>query len=251
MSSELKNIKWLIESIRLTLFTANLEVKDNQYFEQWLSNLPDSSEFKPRENIKIDTAIIDSRRNTLTVQAGRIDYLITPNLDLVKNGDDINIGNSDDFDKLTLDFLRWLENFSQCKRLAIGVVFKLQAKNKEDSLNILQKYLPSLTIDAECSEFLYRVNRPRFVDISETSKAIVNRISSWSEVEQSFVTQQFNANQSSPELFVSESQNWAKCELDISSDVKRENFFMPNQLILLVDTFREYIVEIIQNGDVK
>src|SRR5439155_24200889 len=76
-----------------------------------------------------------------------------------------------------------LQQFNTFSRIAIGATYYLSVPNKTASFLKLAEYLPSITIDAnESSDFLYRINRPRVMEVANRS-VVVNRVGTWASIQ--------------------------------------------------------------------
>ncbi len=250
MTDSIEGQGWRVESLRVTIFFDQSAIISQQdWYEKCLSVTPETTEYRRAEGMQIDTGILDGHRYTLQVQRGRADWLITTAL-IVPDPTQSDLGGYELFPKILEGFRDWLLEIDSVIRIAIGVVGRLQAKSKEHSYQLLQKFLPSMTIDPDSSEFNYRINRPREFEISPGQNILINRISAWGAVVlrqlQPFVIGPNNGGMNLLDL-----GEWMRCEIDISSDANRSEIIDPSQKRALFDKLIEICVEIFNKGDVK
>jgi hypothetical protein len=83
----------------------------------------------------------------------------------------------------------WLPKATSCVRLAVGCSGHIFVANKDDGYRVLQKYLPTMQLDAiGSSDFSYQINRPRPSHVVADG-LIINRLSQWGVITMTLQTQ--------------------------------------------------------------
>ncbi len=73
----------------------------------------------------------------------------------------------------------WLTSCPPVTRMAFGIITLISVPNRQLGYKYLANYLPSVTINPDRSnDLLYRINRPRTIDI-QNNRITINRLSSW------------------------------------------------------------------------
>ncbi len=115
-------------------------------------------------------------------RVGRIDFLVLPSDD---PGPPFVIEDL----HILADMAQRIHNFLQeappAQRLAFGAVFLNKKDSPREALLFLREKLPTVSIDPDnTKDFVYRVNRPRLVEVSggtkDKTKVEINRINEWS-----------------------------------------------------------------------
>jgi hypothetical protein len=176
---------WQAESFRLSVFLVP-SVRANA--ERWWTRVagadPENRNAKPARGELIESGFLGGNVLTLSVQPGRIDWFLTPNI--FPEGDDgstLGIKSVGPFESTCQFFLRtlitWLNDCPAIVRLAFGAVLLEPVDNRQAGYLRIAEYLPAVKIDPTGSEdFFYQINRPR------ESRAVrglrLNRLSKWS-----------------------------------------------------------------------
>jgi hypothetical protein len=176
---------WQAESFRLTAF---LRPNERPNGEGWWTGAartqPESRNVKPARGELIESGFVEGKVLTLSVQPGRIDWFLSPNM--FPEGEntpanDIRIlGAFRSTSQVFLEIVRnWLSECPPIVRLAYGAVLLESVTNREAGYRRVAEFLQTVTIDPVGSEDLfYQINRPR------PSRAVhdlrLNRLSKWS-----------------------------------------------------------------------
>jgi hypothetical protein len=245
------NLKiWKIESLRLSVFySAPDNVDSEKWYEKCLSVTPEKTELRRAEGIQIDTGVVDGQRCTLQVQQGRADWNLSREfaLDAIEG----DLGASHEAGKLFRVFFDWVAELRSVVRIAVGVVCKFPTDDKNHSYRVLQSFLPDLNIDLESSEFGYKINRPRKIDLLNSESMLINRISAWGALMQRRLVQQVIPGEIQFKVASEKSSHSVVCEVDISTDAIRTEVIDPSYRVFILERLVDLSLEIFEKGDVK
>ena len=175
---------WDVESLRITLFYppgANYSTRTDLW-ERVTGTRPETIDSKPREGVTRVIGSIGQNNLILSIQDGRIDWLVQPMLSppsqqvspLLMLKDVYGV-----FPILENAIGHSLETTKTVLRLAFGSALIKQASDPAEALKELSKYLSRLRMDFhEGSEFVYQVNRQRRSE--SVRHARINRLAKWS-----------------------------------------------------------------------
>jgi hypothetical protein len=145
---------------------------------------------------------------------------------------------------------KWLPFSRQPQRIAFAASLARKTDGRILSYNVLANYLPNVKIDPEVSrDFLYRINRPRTITLGN-EQFLINRISTWSAIFRFAVNMMIAPNQVKSSGFGAETDHAVKLELDLSTDVTREEAISADLALNLFDVLIEDAVEISTKGDI-
>jgi hypothetical protein len=142
---------------------------------------PENSTAKPNRGELVEAGIFQGVNLTLSVQPGRIDWVVSPNLS--QEDEPSGLKTLGEFGTVAKDFLstvsNWLNSCPASVRLAYGVVLLDPVENRENGYLRISEFIPAVKVDPLGSEDLfYQINRPRE---SKTVKGLrLNRLSRWS-----------------------------------------------------------------------
>jgi hypothetical protein len=244
----------LVEFLRLTAF---LHAEEHPTEPTWWSGLtgsqPEQRTSKPARGEFQETGPVEDASLSLSLQAGRVDWFLTPGPFEPTTNLIAKINSVGTFPEKFGDFVglmgRWLETSPRIVRLAFGAVVLIPVESKEAGYRKLSEYLTAVRIDADSSEdFLYQINRPR-ASVSNTDLRI-NRLSKWSVA----YFQRFRLGIPAPSLHaqseIGDRVHACRIELDISTPAGTSGALPHDRL---VDVFRELVnfgSEIAENGDI-
>lgn len=156
--------------------------------EGWWSKVagavPENRNSKPARGELIEAGFFGGNVLTLSVQPGRIDWFLSPNI--FPQGDDrsdVGIKSVGEFESTGKMFLttimKWLDDCPAIVRLAYGAVALEPVDNRMAGYVRIAEYLPAVKIDPAGSEdFFYQINRPRESRVIKGMR--LNRLSKWS-----------------------------------------------------------------------
>jgi hypothetical protein len=169
------------EILRLTAFLAPSKPPTQQtWWADLVGTQPETMASKPGRGESQEAGALGNCTLTLSVQPGRVDWLLTKRLEESVLPE---TGWAGPF-KETLDLFiklmtRWLQNSPPLVRLAFGAIVHEPAQDRVEAYRKLAQYLSDVKIDPERSEdFFYQINRPRRSETIGTLK--INRLSKWS-----------------------------------------------------------------------
>jgi hypothetical protein len=148
----------------------------------------------------------------------------------------------------------WITGYCpQIKRMAFTGLLIQEAASHEDAYRLLQRYLqPTLRIDPESTDLIYRINRPR------CSKAVtfdlrINRLSTWSAAKFSVSARAHlpgPENQDIP-LWPSTTGYGVMLQFDVNTDAEWIKEIPRERIGPLFDELLELAIEIAKHGDVS
>jgi len=253
-----KTPNWRAESLRLTIFlAANIQPKDEGWWSKVAGAEPESKTAKPNRGELVEAGLFQGNALTLSVQPGRIDWLLSPNVSIEENLSEIkSVGSFDSAEKaFSTIMLNWLDACPATVRLAYGVVLLEPVGNREEGYRRIAEYVPSVEIDPVGAEdFFYQINRPRQSEVAEGMR--LNRLSKWSVAFFQPIRFAIGIPQGQPNqpLVYSHGGTPAlacRVELDLSTAASLQEELHHNSL---PNIFKELVSlgsEIAQKGDVK
>ena len=147
---------------------------------------------------------------------------------------------------------KWLKQSPRLNRLAFGAVLLLPVEIKEDGYRKLDRFLPSVKINAEKSrDFSYRINRRRSSQ-SGIEGLEINRLSSWALITISGVKIELAADEPSKSRVLNLGEPMLACRLnlDINTDLEFRRGLKKSMLPGLFDELVELGNEIATKGDI-
>jgi hypothetical protein len=237
------------EMLRLTAFLAP---STHPAAQTWWADLvgaqPETVTSKPGRGESQEAGALGNCTLTLSVQPGRVDWLLTKRLE-----ENVlpETGWAGPF-KETLDLFislmtRWLENGPPLVRLAFGAIVHEPTQDRIAAYRKLAQYLPDVKIDPERSEdFFYQINRPR---PSETIGTLnINRLSKWSSG--AVVLARFAlTKQQMVQQPMAVGNHSLRIELDLSTDPSFVGELPSGELRKLLGELERLAVELISKGD--
>ena len=184
----------------MTVFlTPNVQLRDEGWWAKVAGTDPENKTAKPSRGELVEAGIFQGNALTLSVQPGRIDWILGPNVAIE---DDLSVIKSmGSFERARTTFSavmsNWLKYCPPIVRMAYGAVLLEPVENREKGYLRIAEYVPAVKIDPLGSEdFFYQINRPRE---SITAKGIrLNRLSKWSVASFQPVSFSFGIPQNQP-----------------------------------------------------
>jgi hypothetical protein len=240
----------LVEFLRLTAF---LHPEERPTEPTWWSELtgsqPEQRTSKPARGEFEETGPIGDTSLSVSLQAGRADWFLTPGLfeptaDLTAKINSVGTF-PDKFEDFVSLMNRWLAASPRMIRLAFGAVVLIPIESKGAGYRKLSEYLPAVKIDADGSEdLLYQINRPR----TSVTGLRINRLSKWSVAY--FQRFRIGIPVQQAQGILGDRVHACRIELDISTPAE-STVDLPHEG--LGEVFRELVnfgLEIVQRGDV-
>lgn len=232
------------ESLRLTTFLAPSEpIAQPNWWAELTGAEPESRTSKPARGESEDSGPYGEGTLVLSIQPGRIDWLLTPQIE----SEFKFLGR---FDKTTATFselmLKWLASAPPIIRFGYGATLHQQASNKLEAYSLLAKLLPAVQIDIHNSEdFIYQINRPTESAVVPGLK--INRIGKWSAamffgIRLDLAKTSFH-QQTSPRLVS------CRMEFDTNTDAPNTKAFPQSSMTELFVELRNITSSLASNGD--
>jgi hypothetical protein len=250
---------WSAESLRLTAFLApSAEVKAEGWWAATAGSEPESRTVKPSRGELVETGSYLENSLTLSVQPGRIDWVLAPSQAQFENFE-IELKLVGRFPEVADAFghamSAWLKNCPPVVRLAYGLVLLERVDTKEEGYHQLSKYLHSIKIDADSQDLFYQVNRPKLLSAGKENLKF-NRLSKWSVM--AFQPVRLGFGVGSPPtvgpatIFAPPDSTVYACrlELDLSTPGDRQNELAHDELRTIFAQLIAIGSEIANRGDV-
>lgn len=211
-------MNWKAGELRFTVFVeGDVEASPGEWWEHVVQRDPDNFQF----NTKVPSAIFRGDYGTghLVLQAlpGRIDWVYRPIDD--PGEQQFIVGDLEESLKTFGSLIRrWpaaLTEFPPLSRVALGTALRCPVEDRDSGYTFLQESLKdSVKLSLGSSDFLYRINRPRSVEVN-SRRIGVNRVSEWSVI----FNENHKASFTPPTLFTTSStqQFFAQAALDINT----------------------------------
>jgi hypothetical protein len=243
------------EALRLTAFLGVSPPKDPTWWSDLTGSQPETRVSKPQVGLSQETGTLEGRTLVLSVQPGRVDWLLNPGPSQLEGSEISSIGEvTSALNIFVPQMLRWLETAPPITRLAYGATLLEPVGDTSAGYNRLAELLPAVHIDPKASsDFLYQINRPR-KSTSNIENLSVNRLSAWSVVSLRKFSISFAVG--SPPIIpvepsqVGETATAVRIALDISTT---PNFHGELPHVRLGEIFEEFIdlaAELATRGDV-
>lgn len=250
---------WQAETVRMTAFLApSAQVKADGWWMATVGSEPDTRTSKPSRGELVETGNYLDNSLTLSVQPGRIDWILAPSQAQIENSE-IEIKTVGRFPEVADSFghamSAWLKICPPVVRLAYGSVLLERVESKEAGYRQLSKYLPSIKVDADSQDFFYQVNRPKLLSAGKENLKF-NRLSKWSVM--SFQPVRLAFSIGSPPtvgpatIFAPPGSTVyaGRLELDLSTPGDRQNELAHDELTAIFAQLVAFGSEIANRGDV-
>ncbi len=240
---------WHAEKVRVTAFVSpGSELPDPGVWEQVIGEPPEKTTEQPRVGLVQCEGLFQRGILALKLQLQKLDWIygVAPN----RVGTDVPhlpvIGPaSEAFDDLLSPIKVWLGSFSHVQRLAFGATVMQPAENHQRGYEIVDHYLPDVTVDGQSSDLRYRVNWRR--DSNVLDDAYINRLSSWSVAQIRLVGLSGAGVQEIP------GADTFACilELDINTPAERDHEIPNDKLVPMLDELVLLAKEIMESGAIR
>jgi len=177
---------WQVENLRLTAFLpTEAKVEPAKWWTDLVGYPPETVVSHPKVGRYREEGLYEGRKLSLQVQPGRVDWLLGP---AVEPSEETGEGfetkpSAGPFLETLSSFVKlasgWFQLSPHVTRLAFGAVLFFPVADRRAGYVQLGKYLHSLTLDPEASDFSYQINRSRDSTIGIPGLRI-NRLTTWS-----------------------------------------------------------------------
>ena len=176
--------EWDVETLRISIFCPSDDVSSTRtgLWAKVTGTKPETIDSRPREDVTKVVGSMGQNNLVLTIQAGRIDWLVLP-IVVPPNQRATTLLTLKDvtglFPVLVNAIRHSLETTSVVLRLAFSSVLIKQVSDPARTIRELSRYLPRLDMDSlEGPDFIYQVNRRR--RSASVQHARINRLAKWS-----------------------------------------------------------------------
>lgn len=244
---------WQAASLRATAF---VEPEGPMTPTDWWENLvglpPESINLRPKIGLEQLEGTYQGRKLTLQVQPDRVDWLFLPAVP--EKSDDLPeaMPSAGSFPETLKPFqtlvLEWLKIAPPVTRLAFGATLFQPVEDRRAGYLHLAKYLPSVQLDPDTSDFSYQISRPRR-SRSGVAELNINRLMKWSVS----LVQQFGLSferKARPKARYTAGESRCRLELDINTAPDFPGQLPPAEL---ANIFQELVglgEEIAAKGDI-
>ena len=250
---------WQVEGVRLTAFPVRLETTAHRDWWSAITGEPaDEETERPRANEWRASGVADipgvgQGALTLRIDPTRIDWLLQPVRSMELGSDFLtaNLGPP----RPTLEhFVRlmtpWLQMHpAPIQRLALGSTLTMPVTDRAEGAAILSSML-RFEVDANSTDFLYRVNRPEPSIVLETG-ASLNRLATWSLIQVETVLLAVTPHASADRIVRPDAGPFHACrlELDVNTPADRRDPLPDERLLEIAAELAEASSSFAERGD--
>lgn len=251
------NDKWLVHSLRLTVFLRQKPVDITQltWWDMIAGEESESSiEFRKGRTQMREHGPYKGGELTLGVVPGRIDWLFGISLLQQQPYDGIlSLGAFNDatelFDHVAKSWFT-IDDPPEIDRIAFGAVLIQPVETPDKGYQCLSRYVPGLNIELDnLSDFLLQINRP-LESSSSVSGVAINRLMKWSVASYLTVEGKLSARRTSTTHIPAKQDYACQLELDINTVPEHDQVLEWEKLAGLFDELVILGQEIAQKGDV-
>ena len=210
--------EWRAQYVRLIAFPSEPQLAAEQNW--WLDltgNQPETSLRKPQK--REDSGVFGEVALSVEIDPFRVKWTVAPRVDADNLPDDFpTLGPAFERRDWLIELMgRWLAICPPIKRLAFAGNLLQFVDSRDEAYSRLDKYLHSVQVDNDTSDFMYRVNRRRDSQTGIDGLHI-NRLSTWAAAKLNFglhaVSQGTGETRNVP---IREDHNACVLELDINT----------------------------------
>jgi hypothetical protein len=241
-------VDWLIESLRFTIFYGGEDSDPAPLWKRVTGEDPEEVRSQPKRKSLVEEGRWIDGKLTTGMANERLDVVYVGE----QKEDDPGYASVGDFNTAIKHFRQAIGVVTSIerpvRRIAFGAAFFRPTPDREQGYRELNELLHDVTLDPEGSrDFLYRINRPRTVNIADAA-VIINRLSTWA----ASVRKSLRLEQSGDMEVVktSDPQVAVRVEVDVNTDPTAGPFDRP-QVEAIADRLIEFGKEISERGDVK
>jgi len=211
-------MEWCARHLRMIAFPVEPQLTAEQnWWAELTGSQPEATLRKPQK--REDSGTFQGVALTVEVDPFRVKWTVAPRIDADNFPDEFpTLGRAFERRDWLIDVMgRWLTDCPPIKRLAFAANLLQFVDSREEAYSRLNKYLLSVEVDPDSSDFMYRVNRRR-----ESQTGIeglrINRLCTWAAAKLSFglyaVSQGTGESQN---VSIKEDQNACVLELDVNT----------------------------------
>lgn len=247
--------EWLVESLRCTSFFSEPAPSPNDvtWWTQVVGAEPSDVALRPREGEsqwsgEVQWHPLEPATLDLQLQPVRADWRLQsiPKADQPLGFN--SIGPLPEASAILQDKLApWLQSCPASLRLAYGGVLLLPAESVSAAYDRLSGFLPSLKLDPDSRDLLYRINRPRASKSLPGLEAGINRLTTWGVVTLKSLLITLPANTLSSQ----EGGSAIRLEFDMNTAPTRTDPLPAEGMGAIVTELAELAIESATQGDIS
>lgn len=233
---------WQVESLRITAFLVSpVDIENINWWEEVVNSKPELDQINRKVGQRVQEGGYSNGVLGLSISPQRVDWRFVP----LSSPDSIfpRLGGVEDkFPEFIGSMLSWIENCNGINRLAFGVVVIDDKDDHSACYQFLNELLPEVQVNENTYDFLYQINRPRIINVSDIKNIKINRLSKWNALKGGRADR--DSNDEEKKFYV------ARLELDINTDADQKSVLPIQSLPELINLFAAFAQEIIVDGDI-
>jgi hypothetical protein len=236
--------KWLVQILRLTLFTSGFWSRHETIWQDLTGREPEIDENRSRESIRRQIGREGDGQLETLVTPVRTDVVMSPPVQDILQA---NFGRAEEKLPSFASLVRsWLDRTAQTGkiiRVAFGAVLLLPVKNRDAGYRELDRLLQSVRVDPiNTKELLYRINRPKIYK----GEIELNRLTAWASLDLRRFYLATSLEQ--PSMPISE-EAFVRLEVDHSTPAERTQTLPLGEIVPIFEVLVEMAVENAGRGE--
>jgi hypothetical protein len=239
---------WAAHQVRFTLFTTEplRPAEPSSYWEALVGSPPEVDEYIRTQNLRRQAGPYDSGVLELALQAGRIDWFLSPGP--AGPGEFPTLGApKSTIESLLKQITKWLSNSSlEYNRVALGPVLLLAVADLIGGYRVILELVRSIKIDVDnedISDLFFQINRP--IKSKKLEGLIFNRLMKWSVLSTRLF--QISSVEESPLTFPG--RFFCRLELDVNTKPKPDAVFKQADIQPILEEALVLVEEIAARGE--
>jgi hypothetical protein len=244
---------WMAQHLRLTLFPSErFEPKQKDWWEGVTGDLPEKRETLLSQKTFADSGVFQGGQLVNVIAPNRIDWRLSA---VEKKDPPVPFEAVGSFPEVLSAFTAklgtWLEGHApEARRIALGATVFLRVTSRLEGNNLLAAYLPSLQIDENNADILFRINRRRPSTV--LTGWMVNRLCTWSVVEAVVAAMSPRPESEQPidVRQIGERATACQVEFDVNTDQMYDGTLRSEVLVPVLNELKAMATELVAKGDV-
>lgn len=220
---------WVTATLRFLFFTVEPQNKERrEWWREFTGTEPDETS-RRKEQVEEAGLLDPNHRLAVAVDPFKIAWLVAP---VVDNFTDVVdkpplLGPFGDEAEKFLDAVeKWLPKAPLIKRVAFSGTLLYPAATHDDGYLLLNRFLETVDVDPQSSDFVYRVNRKTSSKLGAEG-LLVNQLMTWAAQK---MAAKVVVQTETPEQAVVSEHYFALLELDVNTDHARTAALQPSDL---------------------
>jgi hypothetical protein len=234
---------WSVETLRLTAFQhVPVDLTNINWWADAVGSEPTQDNINRQIGELKQEGQFSNGILNLTITPSRIDWKLMSIMEL--EGElPARLGDIEEKTKEFTNLLSsWLSSQPSIHRLAFGLILVTPHEDHKAAYEHLNSCLPHVELKPNSTDFLYQINRPQVINISNLGELGFNRLSRWHAIKGGF-TGEINGVKHERKFYAS------KLELDINTDARRVIELPSDCLSHILSQLVELATQISKNGD--